>query len=225
VTLPAVVIIPRMGLFKKIFSGERTGNSTTPMSSQFHDSETTTEQSSKNAPRRELVQVVLRDTMRQHSIPSDWIVCRILSVVSNSPQSGLHVTLIVRNGQDSLLPYVPAFQESFLDALRRFEPRATDWLLSLSWQFEGGSAGAGASWSPRPAAGAAAATAVAGSAGAVAMADSVLAPDTVDPSHEDADMARDLQALFAIRDAALRDPAPPPAEPEQPDFQPTQPGS
>ncbi|WP_298931920.1 hypothetical protein [uncultured Ramlibacter sp.] len=207
-----------MGLFKKIFSGDRTAQNTAPMSSQFHDSENTTEQSTKNAPRRELVQVVLRDTMRQHSIPSDWIDCRILSVISKSSLSGLHVTLIVRNGQDSLLTYVPAFQSSFMDALRRFEPRAADWLFSLSWQFEGAGSAAAADWPGMPAVGAAA------SDGAVAMASNVLAPDTQDP--QDDDMAQDLQALFAIRDAALRQPAmPPPPPPEQPDFQPTQPGA
>jgi hypothetical protein len=216
--------MPRMGLFKKIFSGDRTGQNTAPMSSQFRDSENTTEQSTKNAPRRELVQVVLRDTMRQHSIPSDWIDCRILSVVSKSPQSGLHVTLIVRNGQDRLLTYVPAFQESFMDALRRFEPRAAAWLLSLSWQFEGGGSASAADWPGMPAAGAAAATAfVAGAA--IPTADVGLGGDTEAP--EDDDMAQDLQALFAIRDAALRQPMvpPPPPAPEQPDFQPTQPGA
>ena len=105
--------------------------------SQFQDSDTTAEASSRNAPRRELVQVVLRDSMRRHGIPSAWIECRILSVSSRSTMShGMHVQLIVREGADRLLSYVPAFQNSFMDEISRFDPRVGDWLFSLSWQFQ-----------------------------------------------------------------------------------------
>ncbi len=104
--------------------------------SHFQDSDSTTEAGSRNAPRRELVQVVLRDSMRRHGIPSAWIECRILSVSSRTSMSrGMHVQLIVREGADRLLSYVPAFQNSFMDEISRFDPRVGDWLFSLSWQF------------------------------------------------------------------------------------------
>ena len=48
---------------------------------------------------------------------------------------GMHVQLIVRDGADRLLSYVPAFQNSFMDEISRFDPRVGDWLFSLSWQF------------------------------------------------------------------------------------------
>ncbi|MCY7319075.1 MAG: hypothetical protein LH617_10190 [Ramlibacter sp.] len=103
--------------------------------SQFQDSDSS-DASSRNSPRRELVQVVLRDSMRRHGIPSAWIECRILSVASRSTMShGMHVQLIVRDGADRLLAYVPAFQNSFMDEISRFDPRVGDWLFSLSWQF------------------------------------------------------------------------------------------
>lgn len=150
---------------------------------------------SRDAPRRELVRVVLRDTMRRHGIPSDWIECRVLSVVSRSAASGVHVTFIVRGGQDRLLSYVPAFQSSFWEVIRQFDPRARDWLFSLSWQFDGMTANRAmpdpTSWTR-------------------AFADA-------GPAGPDEELQQDLQALFAIRDAALREapqvPAAGPADP------------
>lgn len=126
-----------MGLLNKLFGGRDAGEMRSP-SSQFHESETTAQQAgSSNAPRRELVQVVLRDTMRKHGIPSDWIECRILSVVTRKQVSGMHVQFIVGKAQSGLLHYVHAFQDSFWEEIEKFEPRAREWLLSLAWQFDG----------------------------------------------------------------------------------------
>ncbi|MBI5277065.1 MAG: hypothetical protein HY854_11445 [Burkholderiales bacterium] len=126
-----------MGLLKKLFGGGKemppgAGEDT----EQGDESEATTEMSSRNAPRREVVQVVLRETMRRHGIPSDWIECRILSVASASRGPGMHVLLAVRDGQDRLVTYIHAFQDSFMQELLKFEPKAIDWVFSLSWQFE-----------------------------------------------------------------------------------------
>ena len=124
-----------MGLMKKIFGGEH-GASASSKHTGFKDSISTTEKStSRNAPRRELVQVVLRDTMRKNGIPSDWIECRILSVISHQHKSGMHVQFLVRKGDEQLLHYVHAFQESFWDEIQMFEPKARDWLFSVGWEF------------------------------------------------------------------------------------------
>src|SRR5688572_6361805 len=129
-----------MGWLHKIFGEGKDGEGASRLpTSQFHESETTADQdaASRNAPRRELVQVLLRDTMRKHGIPSDWIECRILSTVSRSGRLGMHVTFVVRQAHDRLLGYVFAFQDSFQSELARFEPRSKDWMLSLSWEFQG----------------------------------------------------------------------------------------
>jgi hypothetical protein len=186
-----------MGLLKKIFGTDASTAGADATSSQFQDGEATTELvTPRNGPRRELVQVVLRETMRNHGVPSDWIECRILSVVRRSKTTGMHVHFVVRDGHDRLLTYIPAFQRSFMTELEKFEPRCAEWLLSLSWQFEQLTEASG----PR-------------------MPDPSVFQSTVS-NGEDEDVMQDLQALFAIRDAAL---ARPPSS-ETPDFEPTRPG-
>jgi hypothetical protein len=190
-----------MGLLNKIFGKEGSPEGGESASSQFSETDPGAGPSdSRNAPRRELVQVVLRDVMRKHGIPSDWMDCRILSVVSRSRNAGLHITFIVKQGEDRLLHYVHAFQSSYMLELSRFEPRAADWVLSLSWQFEGKGSGAqDETWRVAPASGPA-------------------------PISGDDELEEDLQALFAIRDAALRNTSEPAPLESPPDFEPTRPG-
>lgn len=183
-----------MGLMKKIFGGASTGTASVPAAaSQFHDSTTVDRAKAGNAPRRELVQVILRDTMRKHGIPSDWIDCRILAVVTRQHKAGMHVQFLVRKGDEQLLDYVHAFQESFWDEILKFEPQAHEWLFSVAWQFYGKAV---RGFAPMPDPG--------------SWSDEPEPPpkfgDT-QPHHDDAeDLASDLQALYAIRDAALEQP-------------------
>lgn len=192
-----------MGLLRRLFGDGERERAGGPLSTQFHESETTSneEETSRNAPRRELIQVIMRDTMRKHGIPSDWIECRVLSAVSRSGRAGLHVNFVVRQAHEQLLGYVFAFQASFESELARFESRARDWLLGIGWEFEGHNLSAAM---PDPATWKAAA-----------------------PAHElsksDEGIERDLEALFAIRDAAIADTARKTAQDAAADFAPTQP--
>ena len=204
-----------MGLIDRIFGNgkEREGASGTGPSTQFRESEPDASDlspGSRNAPRRELVQVVLRDTMRKHGIPSDWVECRILSSVSRTGRQGLHVNFVVKQAHDRLLAYVFAFQDSFERELARFEPRARDWLLSLGWEFQGFDVAdmpAPHSWTH---------------SGPAPLSSGFEPADAgSEPPKSDEDVQRDLAALFAIRDAAMADAARKPA-PEV-DFEPTQP--
>jgi hypothetical protein len=176
-----------MRFLKKVFGF------TSSRPSQFHESETHIGSTvSPNAPRRELVKVVLRDTMRKHAIPSGWIDCRILSAITRQHKSGMHVQFIVRDGEARLLKYVHAFQDSFWQEIEKFEPQARQWLFSLGWQFEGvsghGVASMPAAWSDDG---------------------DTQSPevDTQPPYEHPDDLASDLQALYAIRDAAMSQPS------------------
>jgi hypothetical protein len=127
-----------MSLLKQLFrSRSPAGQPEAPESAQFHDSEeASTGSGSRNAPRRELVHMVLRDTMRKHGIPSDWMDCRVLSMVNHANVSGMHVQFILRGGDDRLMDYIHAFQDSFWIELDKYDRFARQWLLSLSWQFD-----------------------------------------------------------------------------------------
>jgi len=214
-----------MGLIGKIFGNGREKEASA--STQFRESEpdSSDQEASRNAPRRELVQVVLRDTMRKHGIPSDWIECRILSSVNKLGRHGLHVNFVVKEAHDRLLAYVFAFQDSFEREIARFEPRVRDWLLSIGWEFQGFNAAE----MPDPRTWAQSGPAPLTPMPAFAQPREDVFPPTEDPDAEppktDEDIQRDLQALFAIRDAALADAAaerPTPGARSE-DFQPTQP--
>ena len=218
-----------MGLIGRIFGNdkERDGAPGGAATTQFHESEPDSDQpGSRNAPRRELVQVVLRDSMRRHGIPSDWIECRMLSTVNRVGRHGLHVNFVVKQAHDRLLAYVFAFQESFERELARFDPRARDWLLSLGWEFQGFNAAEmpdPRTWvqsGPAPLAPMAGAQPGFG----FAATEDPNAGDSEPPKTDD-DVQRDLAALFAIRDAAMADTATRTRQDDDgpADFQPTQP--
>lgn len=213
-----------MGWLHKIFGAGDGQTATTGalVTSQFHESQTTNneEAASRNAPRRELVQVILRDTMRQHGIPSDWIECRILSTVNSSGVAGMHVNFVVKRAHERLLHYVFAFQDSFERELARFEPRSKEWMLSLGWEFQHykpGTEGMPDPGSWARASAAHTASALPDDGGFAPTAD----PLDADGERTDEDVQHDLRALFAIRDAALADAARKPA-PEN-DFENTRP--
>lgn len=196
-----------MGLIDRIFGKEREGTGASA-STQFRESEPDSDHpASRNGPRRELVQVVLRDTMRKHGIPSDWIECRMLSSVNRTGKHGLHVNFVVKQAHERLLAYVFAFQDSFDRELARFDSRARDWLLSVGWEFQGFNAAE----MPDPKTWAQSGPAPLGQAGWAAPDGNFgEAQDTVaeEPPKADEDIQRDLQALFAIRDAAIADTVP-----------------
>lgn len=100
------------------------------------DNPATIEDGSDNAMRRQLVQVLLRDVLRRHGIPPTWIECQMLLVSSRSRGSGMYVRLVIRHWDDQLLNYAFAFQNVLLAEIARFEPKASEWLHGISWQFE-----------------------------------------------------------------------------------------
>lgn len=221
-----------MGLIGRLFgSGRERDGAAGTASTQFHESEpdSTDQGGSRNAPRRELVQVILRDTMRKHGIPSDWIECRMLSTVNRQGRHGLHVNFVVKQAHERLVAYVFAFQDSFERELARFEPRARDWLLSLGWEFQGYNA----TEMPQPQTWAQSNPAPLGAAANQPGSDPLDFPATEDPKalealesdhpKTDEDVQRDLEALFAIRDADLAAAAGKSRPDSPPDFAPTQP--
>ena len=225
-----------MDLLQKLFGiGKREGTGG-PLT-QFNETESTSneEEIARNAPRRELLQVVMRDTMRKHGIPSDWIECRVLSTVSRTGRAGLHVSFVVRQAHEQLLGYVFAFQASFESELARFETRARDWLLGIGWEFEGhkltepmpdsNSWKAAARPARPPLARPGSHDLLMDPTGFAPTDDQLVElPQSDEEIQELQDIQGDLDALFKIRDAAIKDAAQKPAAPaDARDFEPTQP--
>jgi hypothetical protein len=138
----------------------------------------------------------------------------MLPVVTSKRKTGMHVQLIVKQGQASLLTYIPSFQSSLMADVEKFDPHAWEWLLSISWQFAGitsktaGTLPGGGDWRM--------------GAAATDTAPAALQKAAAAAQTDEDEVAEDLQALFAIRDAALKD-APANTLPG-PDFEPTRPG-
>lgn len=92
--------------------------------------------SSENATRSQLVQVLLRDVLRRHGIPLGWVESQLLMVASRSRGTGMYVRLIMRHWDDRLATHAFALQNTLLADIARFEPRAFDWLHGVSWQLD-----------------------------------------------------------------------------------------
>ena len=134
---PAIEVIQKMNkMLRRLFG---TPTPTAPVSNlpdASHDSPTTIEDGSDNAMRRQLVQVLMRDILRRHGIPSPWIECQMLVVSSRSRGAGLFVRLVIKHWDERLMNHAFAFQRALLDDIARFEPQAPDWLHGISWQLE-----------------------------------------------------------------------------------------
>ena len=182
------------------------------------DSPHTIEDNSDNGTRRQLVQTLVRECLRRNGIPLGWIECQMLVVNSRSRGPGMYARLVMRHWDPRLLTYAYAFQKELLAAIAQFEPQSSTWLHGVSWEFNAGDKYPypdmpdPATWREPPAV-AAAAVAPAGASPA----------QTVAGASADDEVLRDLkdlQNMFAARDASMEEKA---AAGAQADFQPTQP--
>jgi hypothetical protein len=96
------------------------------------------DENSPIAVRRQLIQVLLRDTARRAGIPADWLDCQMLMTSNASGQEGMYLHIVMKHWDARLLTYAAAFQKTLVADIMRFEPRANEWLHGISWQLDGG---------------------------------------------------------------------------------------
>jgi hypothetical protein len=85
---------------------------------------------------RELVRVVLKDTMRRHGIPSEWLTCEVNTVTTSANTEELHIQLVLVQWHELLLRYAPALEIQLLRGLDRLEPTVDHAKKStISWRF------------------------------------------------------------------------------------------
>lgn len=87
------------------------------------------------ATHRELIRVVLRDTLRMNGIPTDWISCEILRLPHDTDKSALLIQLVIRTWDEDLLRYAPAVQQQLLLGLARFDPASDHSKHLVNWKF------------------------------------------------------------------------------------------
>lgn len=87
------------------------------------------------ATRRELLRVVLRDTLKLHGLPAAWITAELLTSGSREGKQGIHMRLLLTHWEPRLLAHAPALQGSVTARLKIFDPLAGHWFTGISWQF------------------------------------------------------------------------------------------
>ena len=100
------------------------------------DNQATIQEGSENDVRRHLVQVLMRDLLHRHGIPTEWIDCQMMMVSSRTRGSGMYIRLVVHHWDERLMNYASAFQKELLSDIKQFEPKSASWLHGISWQLD-----------------------------------------------------------------------------------------
>lgn len=85
--------------------------------------------------KRELIRVVLKDTLRLHGIPFDWLSCEIIIVPRGPDEEDLHIQLVLMKWHETFLRYAPALEQQLLRGLDRFDPMVDHSKYIISWRF------------------------------------------------------------------------------------------
>jgi len=169
-----------------------------------------TELGGQTHTRRELLRVLTRDTLRFCGIPEGWVECQVLVVNTRKSQTHMHARLVVRHWDEQLLRYAVAFERRLMAEVQRFEPQASEWLHSITWQFKADNCPYTEMPPPETWTGAPVAVSLLDTGGGPGSDDD--APMT--------ELEQDLAQLMAVRDSALAE-----LRSDLPDFAATQPGT
>ena len=84
---------------------------------------------------RELVRVVLKDTLRRHGIPFEWLSCEVFTIAHGPNAEELHIQLTLLQWHELFIRYAPALEHQLLRGLDRFEPAVDHSKHNISWRF------------------------------------------------------------------------------------------
>ena len=206
-----------MSFLRQIFGTTKGPNSTSKTHSMVSPGTLPPSRSaaSDSTTRRELLRVVLRNTLNRHGIPTTWIGAEMLLATSRGREPGIHWRLTIRHWDPRLLNHMVALQNALIVRVLAFDPLASGWLMGISWQF---SLSDESLCPPMPHPGiwtaeqrpdgpdSVASELEGGSgdviAGPVRIGDPAAAKARIGPDDDD-DVKADLQRLFAVRDAEL----------------------
>jgi hypothetical protein len=118
-----------MGLLKSWFGGAA------PDGAQAIPGMTDAPSTTGKSGRRELLRLVLRDTLQLHGVPTDWITAELLTSTLVNGDQGSHWRLHLKHWDPRLLTCGVALQNALMDHVLTLDPNARDWLTGISWQF------------------------------------------------------------------------------------------
>lgn len=95
--------------------------------------------SAERITRKELLTVVLRETLLRNGIPAPWIGAQFLRCVdrtATTQATGVHARLLVRHWHPRLPSCLWTLQRDFCRRVTLVDYRSADWLQGVSWQFQ-----------------------------------------------------------------------------------------
>lgn len=84
--------------------------------------------------KRELIQVVLKDTLRRRGVPFDWLTCEVFVAPRGPGEEDLHIQLTLVKWQEMLLRYAQALEHQLMLGLDRFDPSVDHSKYIISWR-------------------------------------------------------------------------------------------
>lgn len=90
----------------------------------------------RDATRRELISMAVRDTLRKNGIPHEWVGVETGPAATARKERGMHLRLVVRHWHAALPGCVVALQRSVSARVARLDPLSCEWLVGISWKFE-----------------------------------------------------------------------------------------
>jgi hypothetical protein len=113
------------------------GSDTSPDDSRFapHPAPSMSKKPEHAVSSRELVRVVLRDTLRKHGIPTDWVGCQIASRTQSGQATAHQIQLVILKWHEGLFRFAPLLQQQILQGLQQFDPQSDHSGHGVVWSF------------------------------------------------------------------------------------------
>lgn len=112
------------------------GNSRPPSNStQFTASQSRDAQAGTHGVRKEVLKLVMRETLQRNGIPESWLSADLLRTASPRREPGIHVRLLIKHWDPRIMQHGVALEQEFYKRLLGMDPLAANWLMGFSWQF------------------------------------------------------------------------------------------
>jgi hypothetical protein len=84
--------------------------------------------------RRDLLRLVLRDTLTRTGIPTSWVEIQALAATSGGKSTGVHARFVVKHWSPLVMVHTPGLEHAFVQRLMALDPLADHWMMGFSWQ-------------------------------------------------------------------------------------------